>query len=310
MNKQKKALVVLNMGGVRNKKELNIFLHNMFNDENILKIKHKKIRSLVAFLIVFFRIHKAWENYKQIGGSSPLHKITELFTRKLQIFLPNIFITYSMRYTEPFAKTAIDQIKQKGIKDVMLLPLFPHYSLTTVKTGCDDFIEHANNKFNITICEPFYKNSVYNEIICNEIVNAQGKYLDYHIIFSAHGLPQKMIDKYNDPYKKQIEDHVEILKEQLSHYATPFKSINLAYQSKVGPGKWLSPSLEETLQYFKNKKVIIYPISFVIDNSETIFELDIAYRSLAKQIGVRDYKVCKCINDNNIFTKEIINLFK
>ncbi len=106
----------------------------------------------------------------------------------------------------------------------------------------------------------------------------------------------------------QIEEHVEILKEKLSHYATTFKSINLAYQSKVGPMKWLQPSLDDTLKYFKDKKVLIYPISFIVDNSETIFELDIEYRHIAQEIGVKDYKVCSCANSNDKFIEAVEEL--
>jgi ferrochelatase len=123
-------------------------------------------------------------------------------------------------------------------------------------------------------------------------------------------LPQKIIDN-GDSYQKEVEEHVEILKEKLSHYATNLKSINLAYQSKVGPMKWLTPSLEDMLKNFKSQKVIIYPISFVIDNSETVFELDIEYREIAKELGVKEYKVCSCVNDNEIFVKavkEIVSL--
>ncbi len=184
------------------------------------------------------------------------------------------------------------------------MPLYPQYSTTTTKSSIDDFIEKADNQFNITTIKPFFKNETYNNTICNEIIKTNAKYDDYHLIFSAHGLPQKIIDK-GDPYQSQVEEHIEILKEKLTHYATNFKSINLAYQSKVGPMKWLTPSLDTMLENFKGKKVIIYPISFIVDNSETVFELNIEYRELADKIGLKDYKVCSCINDNDIFIEAI-----
>lgn len=299
-----KALVLLNMGGARSKDELEVFLRNMFNDENILTIQNKTIRSMVASLIVTLRLNKAWENYEEIGGSSPLHELTDLLVEKLQEQLPQYFVTTAMRYTSPFAQTAIARIKEKNITDVVLLPLYPQYSTTTTKSSLDDFIQKAENQFNITIIEPFFKNETYNNAICNEIVKTNAKYDDYHLIFSAHGLPQKIVNN-GDPYQSQIEEHLELLKEKLSHYATNFKSINLAYQSKVGPMKWLTPSLDTMLQNFKGKKVIIYPISFIVDNSETVFELDIEYREVAKDIGVKEYKVCKCVNDSDIFIEAI-----
>ncbi len=299
-----KALVLLNMGAARSKDELEIFLRNMFNDENILTINNKLIRSMVASLIVTLRLNKAWENYKQIGGKSPLHDLTDELVSKLQQHLPQYFITTAMRYTSPFAQTAIKRIQDKGIKDIILLPLYPQYSTTTTKSSIDDFIQKTNNEFNITIIEPFYKNDNYNNVICNEIIKTNAKYDDFHIIFSAHGLPQKIVDK-GDPYQKQIEEHLEILKEKLGHYATNFKSINLAYQSKVGPMKWLTPSLDTMLENFKGEKVIIYPISFIVDNSETVFELNIEYREIAEDIGIKEYRVAKCPNNNDIFVEAI-----
>ena len=303
----KKALVLLNMGGARSKDELKVFLQNMFNDKYILTIKNETIRSMVAYLIITLRLDKAWENYEEIGGRSPLHELTDNLIKKLNAKLPEYFITTAMRYTSPFAQTAIARIKEQNITDVTLLPLYPQYSTTTTQSSVEDFIEKANDQFEINIVEPFYQNHLYNKAICDEIIKVQSRYDDFHLIFSAHGLPQKVIDR-GDPYQTQIEEHVEILKDTLSHYATSFKSINLAYQSKVGPMKWLTPSLDDMLKNFKNKKVIIYPIAFIVDNSETAFELDIEYREIAEQIGVKEYKVCKCVNDNDSFCDAIEEL--
>ena len=303
----KKALVLLNMGGARSKDELEVFLTNMFNDENILTFKNETIRSMLASLIVTMRLNKAWENYEQIGGKSPLHDLTDELVKKLQKMLPEYYVTTAMRYTSPFSQTAIARIKEQNIKDVILMPLYPQYSTTTTKSSIDDFILKADGEFNITKIEPFYDNALYNQAVCNEIIRTQSKYSDFHLIFSAHGLPQKIVDK-GDPYQRQVQIHVEILKEKLSHYATNFKSINLAYQSKVGPMKWLSPSLDDMLENFKGKKVIIYPISFIIDNSETVFELDIEYRHIAQKMGIKEYKVCKCVNNNDLFVDAIKEL--
>jgi len=303
----KKALVLLNMGGARSKDELEVFLTNMFNDKNILTVKNDTIRSMIASLIVAMRLNKAWDNYKSIGGKSPLHELTEMLVKKLNDILPEYYITTCMRYTSPFSQTAIARIKKENIKDVILLPLYPQYSTTTTKSSIEDFIEKANGAFSITTIEPFYKNALYNKAICDEIIRVQSKYNDFHLIFSAHGLPQKIVNG-GDPYQKQIEEHIELLKDKLSHYATNIKSINLAYQSKVGPMKWLTPSLETMLKNFKNEKVIVYPISFIVDNSETIFELDVEYRELAKKLKVKDYRVCSCVNDSDTFCKALKEL--
>lgn len=301
-----KALVLLNMGAARSKDELKLFLTNMFNDPNIMTIKNDFLRSLVATMIVTFRTNKAWENYEEIGGESPLHILTDELVEKLQIKLDDFYVTTAMRYTPQFAQTAIAKIQEQGIKEVVLLPLYPQYSTTTTKSSVEDFMQKANGAFDIEVVEPFYKDIGYNNAVCDTILQYRGDAEDYHLIFSAHGLPQKIVDN-GDPYQKQLEEQVHLLKGKLSNM---FGSISLAYQSKVGPMKWLEPSLDDTLHNFKGKKVLIYPIAFIIDNSETVFELEIEYKEMADEIGVQEYKVCQCLNSNDSFVDALVKLIK
>ncbi len=306
----KKALVLLNMGGARSKDELKIFLINMFNDKNILTMKSDKFRSIIASFIVKSRLDEAWKNYELIGGESPLHKLTDMLVKSLKDDLgDDYFITTAMRYTKPRAIDTLKEIKEQNIKNIILLPLYPQYSTTTTKSSVEEFIENTNNEFNITTIEPFYQNETYNNTICEEIKKIKEEDDDYFLIFSAHGLPQKIVKK-GDPYQKQIEEHIEILKAKLKEKDIKFQGIHLAYQSKVGPMKWLEPSLDYMLPFFKGKKVIIYPIAFIVDNSETIFELDIEYRELANKIGLSKYKVCSCVNNNPNFIKAIKEILK
>ena len=306
-----KALVLLNMGGARSKEELELFLRNMFNDKNILTMKSDLLRSMIASIIVYMRINSAWENYELIGGKSPINELTEKLIKKLQEKLPNIFVTQAMRYTPPLSIDCIKQLEEQKIENVILLPLYPQYSTTTVKSSVEEFIQEAKDKFNTTIIDPFYKDTLFNEMIINEITSKvfRSKYSEYDLIFSAHGLPQKIVDK-GDSYQREVEEHVEILKNKLVDHGIEFNSINLAYQSKVGPMKWIEPSLDESLKYFKDKKVIIYPISFIIDNSETDFELDIEYREIAEDLGVKEFQVCKCPNDSDIFIDVLLKLIE
>jgi ferrochelatase len=304
-----KALILLNMGGARNKDELKMFLTNMFNDKNILTIKSDFFRSLLASFIVKMRTDKAWENYKLIGNRSPINPLTEKLVAKLNDELQDSCVMQVMRYTPPFAASAIKELKRKKIKDVVLLPLYPQYSTTTTKSSVEDFMEFAKDEFNVKVIDPFYKNDKFNEAIVNTIKSTVDNYGEYNLIFSAHGLPQKVVDK-GDPYEKQINEHVKILSEKLSKKGINFKSISLAYQSKVGPMKWLEPSLDDALTKYRNQKVLIYPIAFIVDNSETDFELSIEYKELADEIGVLDYKVCKCLNDNEEFIEAIKDIIK
>jgi protoporphyrin/coproporphyrin ferrochelatase len=309
MQDRKKALVLLNMGGARSKDELKMFLTNMFNDKNILTIKSNFLRKIVAFFITNRRVDDAWKNYELIGNSSPINPLTEKLVEKCNDKIDDYKIYQVMRYTPPFAKDVIADILKDGISEIVLLPLYPQYSTTTTKSSIEDFIDFLPYSFgqNIRYIESFYKNDAFNSLIIKELEkNFENKdeYKEFNLIFSAHGLPQKIVDN-GDPYEKQMIEHVEILSKKLEEKNIDFKSINLAYQSKVGPMKWLEPSLEDKLNSFKDEKVIIYPLSFIIDNSETDFELDIEYRHIANNLGIKEYKVCKCVNDSEEFVEAI-----
>lgn len=305
-----KALVLLNMGGARNKDELEMFLTNMFNDKNIITIKSNFFRFLLAKFIVKMRKDSAWKNYELIGNESPINPLTLKLISKLSSSLKGVKVMQAMRYTPPFANECIEELEKEGIKDIVLFPLYPQYSTTTTKSSIEDFGKFAKNKFNIEIVEPFYKNEIFNEAIIETILNSVEDYENYNLIFSAHGLPQKIVDN-GDPYEKHVNRHVKILEKKLEEQNIKFKSISLAYQSKVGPMKWLEPSLDNSLKNFKNENVLIYPIAFIIDNSETDFELSIEYKEEADKIGIKEYKVCKCVNDSDKFIeaiKDITNL--
>lgn len=201
------------------------------------------------------------------------------------------------------------RVRKKGVKEVVLLPLYPQYSTTTTKSSVEDFIEASQNRFQIKVIEPFYENRIYNEAIIETITKTVKDSKDFNLIFSAHGLPQKIVDN-GDPYEKHVNEHVKILSQMLSEKAVEFKSISLAYQSKVGPMKWLEPALDKELEKYKGQKVLIYPIAFIIDNSETDFELSIEYKEEADKIGISEYKVCKCLNDSEKFIEAIRDLTK
>jgi len=308
MNNNKKALVLLNMGGPRDKDELEMFLRNMFNDKNIITVKSDILRSFIASMIVLTRKNSAWGNYEAIGGKSPINALTEKLVDRLNDNLDDFEVFQVMRYTPPFAPKCIQQLKQRNISEVVLLPLYPQYSTTTTKSSVEDFMDVANGEFNVRVIEPFYKNRAFNEKIVNDIIKSVDNTKPYNLVFSAHGLPQKIVDA-GDPYEKQINDHVKILSKILEEKEVSFESISLAYQSKVGPLKWLTPSLEDRLKELKDKNVLIYPIAFIVDNSETMFELHIEYEEIAKSLGVKEYKVVSCVNDSDEFisvVKELI----
>lgn len=300
-----KALILLNMGGPNNLQEVGLFLSNMFNDKNIITTQSTLLRRFIAFMITASRTKKAQANYAKIGGKSPLVGYTQKLVAKLQKELPSLHVNFAMRYTPPFCEGVIQEIMEKEISEVLLLPLYPHYSTTTTKSSVEDFMDVAQAlgfKGKISVIERFYDNASYNQLLIQKIKEALGAYdaPTFELIFSAHSLPQKIVDK-GDPYQKEIELHVKILSELLAKQGVHFKAIHLAYQSKLGPLKWLEPSLEQKLSSLQNKNALIVPLSFTIDNSETEFELSIEYAEVADHLGFEHYLVAKCPNDDDAF---------
>lgn len=303
----KKGILLLNMGGPNNIEEVHMFLSNMFDDKNILPI-NKYLRKFVANIIITKRLHEAEENYRTIGGKSPLTEITMSLCDKLGM-LCGLPVRPAMRYVPPFAKDALKEYQEMGVEELILFPMYPHYSTTTTLSSVEDVRARCNEMGytpNIVTVAPYYTDIGYVDIEVDSILQALDGLdaSEYELILSAHGLPMSIINS-GDPYEEHIETNVRLIKKALKKKGIIFKNIKLAYQSKVGSGAWLEPNLADVLRKPKHLKVLIYPLAFTIDNSETIFELDIEHREIAEKIGYDDYKVAKCPNDSDKFVSWI-----
>lgn len=311
----KEAIVLLNMGGPNNLEEVEVFLKNMFSDKNILTMKSDLLRKMIGGLIVFNRTESSQEIYRQLGGKSPIVGHTKSLVKKLQERLgDNVIVDFAMRYTPPFAQEVIERINALHVEKIYLIPLYPQQSTTTTKSSLEDFEEcyHASGANGVLVEKKhFFENELYNKAIIQRIKEQinDSQYKDFDLIFSAHGLPQKIVDA-GDVYQRHVQKHVEILEKMLKDEDMDFHQIHLAYQSKVGPMKWLTPSLEDKLNLIRNRGVIIFPIAFTIDNSETDFELDIEYREIAEDMGFKEYRVCRCPNDSDLFVDALQEIYE
>ncbi len=301
----KSGVLLLNMGGPNNLKEVELFLRNMFADRYILPM-NPLMRKLIGSIIVKKRKDEAKENYKELGGKSPLNDITASLCKKIEDRL-NIPIKMAMRYVPPFATEALQEFKNMGIDNIILFPMYPHYSTTTTKSSVEDVLNSMREldySANINIVDPYYDDYNYIQIQIDRIIEAT-KDINrdkYTLLLSAHGLPVKII-KSGDPYQIQIEANVSAIKTALKCRGIEFRDIKLVYQSRVGSGKWLEPNLVDVLRSPDNLRVVIVPLSFTIDNSETLFELDIEHKLIATKIGYDDYRVVKCPNDKDDFVE-------
>ena len=305
----KRALLLLNMGGPRNLDEVEVFLKNMFNDPCILSVKNPILRKILAFFITKARVKTARKNYEKIGGKSPLCEITQSLCDKISLYGKFAAVDFAMNYTPPFSKETLKKYENFG--EIILFPLYPHRSITTITSSLNEIYKAADElkfKGNFRVASPFFDSDEYADIVVSSITDkiAGADISDVTLIFSAHSLPQSIIAS-GDLYEADVIFQVEKLTRILKERGIKFKEINLAYQSRLGPVKWLEPSLNEALGKCENKKALIYPISFCIDNSETIFELAIEYKRVADELGFKFYDVVGCPNDGENFAKFILN---
>jgi len=304
----KQALLLLNMGGPNSIEEVELFLRNMFADRHILPM-NPYMRKFVANIIISKRVEEVKENYRLLGGKSPLPGLTDKLIGKLEQRL-DMPIYAAMRYVPPFADRALYACKEAGVEELLLFPMYPQYSTTTTLSSVEDIEVHCKAMGyapKITLIDPYYDDYDYINACGEKILEAvEGKETEeYDLLLSAHGLPMSII-KAGDPYEKQVEGNVSAIKTWLSSKGIVFHDIKLVYQSKVGKSAWLEPNLADVLRNPTHKKVLIYPLAFTIDNSETVFELDIEHREIAKKLKYADYRVAKCFNDDERFVDIIV----
>ncbi len=304
----KQALLLLNMGGPNNIEEVELFLRNMFADKHILPM-NPYLRKFVANMIISKRIEEVKENYRLLGGKSPLPALTQQLIEKLGAKL-DMPVYAAMRYVPPFADEALKACQEKGVEELILFPLYPQYSTTTTLSSVEDVKQRCQAMGyhpKIRTIEPYYDDYDYIEVSVKKILEAmEGKETsEYDLLLSAHGLPMSII-KAGDPYEKQVEGNVSAIKTYLASKGIVFHDIKLAYQSKVGKGAWLEPNLADVLRNPTHDKVVIYPLAFTIDNSETTFELDIEHREIAQKLRYKDYIVAKCMNNDDDFVALIV----
>jgi ferrochelatase len=211
----------------------------------------------------------------------------------------------------------VDKIIQDGVKHLIVLSLYPHYSKATTGSSLDEFkgvvskLKTQNSKFKIQYIDRWYDFQPYIDALTeltakgiSEFNGQRTRTADTHILYSAHSLPQSFIDE-GDPYLDQIKTTIEKVNVRLSgepHNMRGFKSL-LSFQSKTGPVKWLEPSTEETIINLSKggcKNLLVVPISFVSDHIETLYEIDILYKELAAKHGINLIR-CEALNTSDKF---------
>ena len=303
----KTAVVILNLGGPDSLEAIEPFLFNLFSDRDIFKLPFGQ--KLFAKIISTRRAPKVSEEYKLIGGKSPINEWTEIqrkmLEEKLQKYESNISVFTAMRYWNPITKDVADKIKSLNFDRIVLLPLYPHYSISTTGSSFNEwdrcFIPRNENvlKINNYQTNPSYISALNQRIDQTILRFPEEIRSDVQLVFSAHGTPISMV-KNGDPYSHQIKDTMDKVMQERK-YSHPH---HLCFQSKVGPVKWLTPATDtmiEDLSKQGKKHLLIIPISFVSDHVETSFELDIEYRHVADENNIENYIVMEGLNDSELF---------
>ena len=309
----KKAVILFNLGGPDKLENVEPFLFNLFNDPGILNLP-SIIRFPLAKLIAKRRSPVAKEIYRELGGSSPILKLTNEQSEKLEKKLnENHLDEYKcfvvMRCWNPRASEVINKVKLFNPDEVVLLPLYPQFSASTSASSIKEWedickINEYKIRTSIICCYPTDDNFIkaHSMEINNKIKNLN----NFKLIFSAQGLPERNIKK-GDPYQWQVEQTVNKVVTSLD-----IKNLDLilSYQSRVGPLKWIGPSTENVIiENAKLKKnIVIVPIAFVSEHSETLVELDIEYKKLAEINGCINYIRIPALGVNDAFIESLKNL--
>ncbi|MEW6671167.1 MAG: ferrochelatase [Thermodesulfobacteriota bacterium] len=305
------AVVLLNLGGPDSPDAVEPFLRNLFGDHDIFRIPFGQ--KIFAALIAKLRTPKVRERYARIGGRSPINAWTELQAKKLErAFVAEgreIDVHVGMRYWRPAIKDAAARLSEADASKIVLLPLYPQYSITTTGSAFKEWQRaYTGPPDRLAQIDHYCDNEMYIAAVNQRIDEAVLRFPepvrdDIQIVFSAHGTPQRLVNQ-GDPYSGQIRKTVErvMAKREFDH------PHHLCFQSKVGPLQWLKPSTRETLADLADKnikQILVVPISFVSDHIETLFELGIEYRETAVNAGIENYVVMQGLNDSGLFVSAL-----
>ncbi|MBU1564324.1 MAG: ferrochelatase [Proteobacteria bacterium] len=311
MKNCKTGVVLLNMGGPDTLDDVQPFLYNLFCDREIIRLGPALLQKPLAWLISRRRAPKSKANYAQIGGGSPLKKITWQQAKALEESLRqdgNYAVAVAMRYWPPFADEALGSLLQQRVDQIIVLTLYPHFSKATTGSSVSHFrrcLHRLAPRLPLKVIaswptQPYYIKALAENIACGMQAFDSA---EVTILYSAHSLPVSFI-KEGDPYVDHINQTIQALEKITGIHG------RICYQSRSGPVEWLAPSTPEMLEQLAMegcKNVLMVPISFVSDHIETLFEIRILYKESAAQLGIQLH-ACPSLNVNPTFISALREL--
>ena len=308
-------------------------MYNLFADPDIIRLPGplSPLQSSIAYFISKRRAPKSRAAYESIGGGSPILKYSNAQARLIEEYLERQYDlpvkTYiGMRYWHPFTEEALKKIRDDGIEALVILPLYPQFSISTSGSSLrvlqEEFTKNAARYKGLvhTVVPSWYDRPGYVQAMANliqkelnaftpeQIAEAKAAAPDLkplHVLFSAHGVPQSYIEA-GDPYQKQIVECVEKIETVIANPDNV--EVHLSYQSRVGPIEWLRPYTDDVLPKLGEsgvRNLVVVPISFVSEHIETLEEIDIEYRELAEESGVTNWRRCPALNTDPAFIRDM-----
>jgi ferrochelatase len=316
------GVVLFQLGGPDSLEAIEPFLYNLFSDPDIIDFPFARVaRPRLARLISSRRARKVQGHYRSIGGKSPIRELTDRQAKALESELGKTLearVFVAMRYWHPLTEEAARKVEEHAFSELVLLPLYPQYSKTTTGSSLNEwhrrYQPNATGNVPVRIIRDFYDHPAYLDAVVEKINQGLERFgvlksssaRDVHLVFSAHGVPKSVIEA-GDPYQLQVEATSKLVMER-GRWPNPFR---VCYQSRVGSGPWLGPSLHETLHCLARQnapQVLVIPISFVSDHVETLSEIDIEARAVAERLGVRQFEVMPALNDSAKFIRALADL--
>lgn len=332
------AVVLLNLGGPDSLRAVRPFLYNLFSDPDIFKLPLARLTQRpFAALVSRRRAPEAAKGYAAIGGRSPLLQNTEAQARALQealvaqvqgaVVTVNTDATAAraeasggqekladvhvcMRYWHPMAPEVVAKLKAHGYRRVILLPLYPQYSSTTTGSSVNAFereCRRQNYHPEVRLIRAWYDDPTYQNAIVASLRRELMRLPDpdptrVELLLSAHGLPRKVVDA-GDPYEMQIVATAAAVRLKLG-----WPHVALCYQSRVGPLEWLKPYTDDVIRAKGRagaNQMLVYPIAFVSDHVETLYELGMLYARLARDVGIEHYRVVPALNTDPLLIEAL-----
>ena len=325
--KKRVGIVLFQLGGPDSLEAVEPFLLNLFLDPDIIPLgPFGLLRRPIAKLISSRRCIPVAGKYAEIGRRSPIGTLTERQRVRLieavSPYIDPVAVT-AMRYWRPFTAEAVETLRKAGpLDEIVLLPLYPHYSYATTLSSLKEWRRIADQaKWEQTTGKPpertidhFYDHPLYIQALVQRIGSVLRQFPDssrIQLVFSAHGLPMSLVEK-GDPYPKQIEDTVRLACELgAKQYPGWPRTHLLCYQSRVGPAKWLQPPLTGTIERLGHegvKEMLIVPISFVTEHIETLHEINIEAREEAETLGIERFRMMPAVGDSPLFIAALKDL--